>query len=178
MTWCLDEGLFSQSAGDYMAVFYVSFVSSVGHLQLRIVVVYTILSPSLVILGFFLGGRGGFGGLGHRPPQRKASEWSGRIDFKFSMTMESLILHNNLSHEPLTVASSDGCLTLPRKLGNAQEKAFEGGGGGARAPGIPLFERPSPGPSWASLGKGDGSPKMFLAIFKTAFLISLFFGFS
>ena len=158
-------------------MFYVSFVSSVGHLHLRIVVVYTILSPSLVILGFFLGGRGGFGGLGLRPPQRKASEWSGKIDFKFSMTMESLILHNNLSHEPLTVASSDGCLTLPRKLGNAQEKAFEGGGGGARAPGIPLFERPSPGPSWASLGKGDGSPKTFLAISRLLSLFS-FFGFS
>ena len=161
-----------------MAVFYVSFVSSVGHLQLRIVVVYTILSPSLVILGFFLGGRGGSGGLGHRPPQRKASEWSGKIDFKFSMTMESLILHNNLSHEPLTVASSDGCLTPPRKLGNAQEKAFEGGVGALEPLGFPYFERPSPGPSWASLGKGDGSPKTFLAIFKTAFSIFPFFGFS
>ena len=159
-------------------MFYVSFLSSVGHLQLRIVVVYTILSPSLVILGFFLGGRGGFGGLGHRPPQRKASEWSGRIDFKFSMTMESLILHNNLSHEPLTVASSDGCLTPPRKLGKCPRKGFRRGSGGAGAPGIPLFERPSPGPSWASLGKGDGSPKTFLAIFKTAFSISLFLGFS
>ena len=132
-------------------MFYVSFVSSVGHLQLRIVVVYTILSPSLVILGFFLGGRGGFGGLGHRPPQRKASEWSGRIDFKFSMTMESLILHNNLSHEPLTVASSDGCLTPPRKLGNAQEKAFEGGVGALEPLGFPYSKGPLlalPGPPW------------------------------
>ena len=65
--------------------------------------------------------------------------------------MESLILHNNLSHEPLTVASSDGCLTPPRKLGNAQEKAFEGGVGALEPLGFPYLKGPLlalSGPPW------------------------------
>ena len=60
-----------QIARDYMAVFSVSFVSSVGHLQLRIVVLYTIQGPCLVILGLFLGGREGLGAWDTAPLNEK-----------------------------------------------------------------------------------------------------------
>ena len=70
MTGCLEEGFLPQIAGDYMAVFSVSFVSSVGHLQLRIVVLYTIKGPRLVI-SVFSWEAGRTWGPGTPPPSAK-----------------------------------------------------------------------------------------------------------
>ena len=70
MTGCLEQGFLPQIARDYMAVFSVSFVSSVGHLQLRIVVLYTIQGPRLVI-SVFSGEAGRAWGPGTPPPSTK-----------------------------------------------------------------------------------------------------------
>ena len=96
MTGCLEEGFLPQIAGDYMAVFSVSFVSSVCHLQLRIVVLYTILGRCLVILGLFLGGREDLGAWDTAPLNEKARNGEEKKQsMKFQMTMKSVILHNN-----------------------------------------------------------------------------------